>query len=68
MSLTRIAPMEADSEVAGSSSNAPTIDTHPKTFANPFIRSSNLRYGPAILCKISPVYTDFPVIPTFPIP
>jgi hypothetical protein len=37
MSLTRIAPREADSEDAGSSSNAPTIDAHPKTFANAVI-------------------------------
>jgi hypothetical protein len=59
MSLTRIAPSEADSEDAGSSSNAPTIDAHPKTFANAFIQPSDLRNGPAILCEISPVYTDF---------
>jgi hypothetical protein len=52
--------MEADSEYAGYSNNAATIDAHPKSFANTFIRSSVLRYVPSILCDFSPVSTVFP--------
>src|SRR3990170_931167 len=59
-SRSRIAPRSSAPETAGNSSNAPTIDAQPKTFANAPIRPSDLRYGPAILCDFSPVYTVFP--------
>src|SRR3970282_1299021 len=59
-SRTRIAPRSSAPEAAGNSRNAPTIDAQPKTFANAFIRPSDPRYGPAILCDFSPVYTVVP--------